>query len=98
MDANGIHDEQVRELRIELGGEKSLEPIFAELQRNLDENFTKPIHGLNEETIAAWKDSIAKANFWFLDKNRNEYNRFCDWDWACALGRLRLFLWPSGRR
>lgn len=65
ISAGKLDEFKFKNLRIELGGKTSLEPIFQELQRNLDENFSRPISDLNEKTIRAWVDSIEKASFGF---------------------------------
>jgi HEAT repeat protein len=61
-----IPEDQLRELRIEIGGETALDPIMETLKTNLDKYFQEPIHDLNEHTRAMWQRTMTYAQIGFI--------------------------------
>jgi HEAT repeat protein len=56
-------EEQLHQLRIEVGGASSLEPILKKLQDNLELHFQKPITELNNLTTGNWIMTV-KCVYW----------------------------------
>ena len=64
--AHQIPEDQLRELRIEIGGETALDPIMKTLQHNLDKYFQQPIAKLNEDTRVMWQRTMLYAQIGFI--------------------------------
>jgi len=63
VSVNPNAEEQLHQLRIEVGGASSLEPILKKLQDNLELHFQKPITELNNLTTGNWIMTV-KCVYW----------------------------------
>jgi hypothetical protein len=61
--SNPDTEEQLHQLRIEVGGTSSLEPILQKLQDNLEHHFQKPVTELNKLTTNNWIMTV-KCVYW----------------------------------
>ncbi len=66
QDAHDISDDDLRILRMEIGGETALGPVMQALRENLKNHFQKPIDDLNKDTRHMWHDSIRNARYGFV--------------------------------
>ena len=66
QDANKITENELRKLRIEIGGETALDPVLETLQLNLEKNFQEPISKLNNETRLMWQNTIRYPQYGFV--------------------------------
>ncbi len=57
--------DDLRWLRIELGGQTALDPILAQLRQDLSEYFQVPVHKLNEATREHWERTLSDARIGF---------------------------------
>lgn len=64
--ASGISEEQLRPLRVEVGGAKALSPVLSQLEENLKTYFQEPIKTLNSETQHVWRQTIRIAQIGFV--------------------------------
>ena len=53
-------------MRIEIGGERALDPIIGILQDDLERHFRKPIADLNNLTQSNWQKTILYAQYGFI--------------------------------
>jgi len=53
-------------LRIELGGQKALDPILEQIREDLKAYFQVPVAKLNRDTTESWQDAIERARLGFL--------------------------------
>lgn len=60
------HRDKYNAIRIAVGGTESLEPILEQLNRNLEENFSKPIADLNKRTIRSWERTVLYVQAGFI--------------------------------
>jgi HEAT repeat protein len=58
--------EQLRPLRVEVGGSKALNPILRQLEESLEKNFQQPIAELNQRTRRIWRQTIVIAQIGFV--------------------------------
>ena len=58
--------EQLRPLRVEVGGSKALDPILRQLEESLEKNFQQPIAELNQRTRRIWRQTIVIAQIGFV--------------------------------
>jgi HEAT repeat protein len=56
-----VPKETLERLRIAIGGETALDPVFADLRKDLEQHFHAPIDALNEETRTAWLATMEAA-------------------------------------
>ena len=63
---NDVSKDDLKGLRMEIGGEIALGPIMQALQNNLKENFQGPISDLNDRTREMWEETIQRAQHGFL--------------------------------
>ncbi len=53
-------------LRVDVGGQHALNPLFEKLEGDLKTYFQDPIHDLNEQTKTEWQSTIAAARIGYL--------------------------------
>lgn len=61
-----IPQDKLRKLRIQIGGERALDPILQRLEVDLQQYFQKPIESLNKLTESNWQKTILYAQYGFL--------------------------------
>lgn len=66
--ANNIDSEQLRDLRIAIGGDTAIDSLMGILQMNLEKYFQTPIHDLNTDTHQNWKKTIQYAQYGFMTR------------------------------
>lgn len=62
---NAVTEEQLRPLRVEIGGARALSPLLAQLEENLKIYFQEPIKALNEDTQHVWRQTLRIAQIGF---------------------------------
>lgn len=65
-EAHAGSEEELQQLRVEIGGTRALDPLFVRLQENLQEYFQKPIHELNTRTQQSWQEAVERARLAFM--------------------------------
>jgi len=65
-EAHKIPQEKLRNLRIQIGGERALDPILGRLEDDLKQYFQKPIESINTQTETNWQKTIRYAQYGFL--------------------------------
>lgn len=65
---NNVPVDELRGLRIEIGGKTALDPVLKVLQDDLRDYFRVPIDALNKLTLDDWTKTIRYAQFGFLTR------------------------------
>jgi HEAT repeat protein len=64
--AKAIAPEKLEPLRVHVGGEQALNPLFKKLEDDLKKYFQDPIHKLNQQTRTEWERTILSARAGYI--------------------------------
>lgn len=57
----GLNENELRALRIQVGGEAALTPLLRSIDTDLEIYFRKPLHDLREQTETNWRETMHSA-------------------------------------